>query len=51
VQTLGTVFANECFGETKETKKNEGILCLGAHKEKYVAAGAGDPSELSRRGI
>jgi len=34
---MGKVFADERFGETKETI-NEGILCLVAHKEKYIAA-------------
>jgi len=42
MQTLGSVFADECLGETKETK-NESILCLVALKEKMIDCGARGP--------
>ena len=41
LQTLGAVFANECLRRQKNRKKKkEGILCLSAHKEKYVSVRA-----------
>jgi len=52
METLGTVFAAECPGETtikSKVKQIKGILNLSAHKTLCMAAGAAKASGRSGR--